>query len=74
MNSVVALFASWGIDFIKLDGVTPGSDSNGLSIDNRADVAAWSKAIAVSGRSMWFTISWDLDEDFLSVWEQYANA
>ena len=74
MNSVVALFASWGIDFIKLDGVTPGSDSDGLSIDNRADVAAWSKAIAVSGRSMWFTISWDLDEDFLSVWEQYANA
>jgi len=40
MNSVVALFASWGIDFIKLDGVTPGSDSYGLSIDNRADVAA----------------------------------
>jgi hypothetical protein len=74
MNSVVALFASWGIDFIKLDGVTPGSDSNSLSIDNRPDVAAWSKAIAVSGRSMWFTISWDLDEDFLSVWEQYANA
>jgi len=23
---------------------------------------------------MWFTISWDLDEDYLSVWEQYANA
>jgi len=50
MNSVVALFASWGIDFIKLDGVTPGSDSYDLSIDNRADVAAWSKAIALSGR------------------------
>jgi hypothetical protein len=74
MNSVVALFAAWGIDFIKLDGVTPGSDSNGLSIDNRADVAAWSKAIAVSGRAMWFTISWDLDEDYLSTWQQYANA
>lgn len=74
MNSVVALFASWGIDFIKLDGVTPGSDSSGLSIDNRADVAAWSKAIALSGRSMWFTVSWDLDEDYLSVWQQYANA
>jgi alpha-galactosidase len=74
MNSVVALFASWGIDFIKLDGVTPGSDSNGLAIDNRADVAAWSKAIALSGRPIWFTVSWDLDEDYLSVWQQYANA
>ena len=74
MNSVVALFASWGIDFIKLDGVTPGSDDDTLDIDNRPDVAAWSKAIAASGRPMWFTISWDLDEDYLDFWQQNANA
>lgn len=57
MNSVVALFASWGVDLIKLDAVTPGSYHNDLSIDNRADVAAWSKAIAASGRSIWLTVS-----------------
>ncbi len=74
MNSVVALFASWGFDFIKLDGVTPGSDLDNLVVDNRPDVAAWSKAIAQSGRPMWLTISWALDEDYLSVWQQYANA
>ncbi|HEX4166163.1 MAG TPA: CBM35 domain-containing protein [Bryobacteraceae bacterium] len=74
VNSVVDLFASWGIDFIKLDGVTPGSDSNNLSVDNRADVAAWSEAIAQSGRKIWLTVSWDLDEDYLSVWQQFANA
>lgn len=73
-NSVVALFASWGVDLIKLDGVTPGSDSYNLSIDNRNDVAAWSKAITASGRPIWFTISWDLQEDYLNVWQQYANA
>lgn len=73
-NSVVALFASWGVDLIKLDGVTPGSYHYDLSIDNRDDVAAWSKAITASGRPIWFTISWDLDEDYLSVWQQYANA
>ncbi|MGA8594008.1 MAG: CBM35 domain-containing protein [Bryobacteraceae bacterium] len=73
-NSVVALFASWGVDLIKLDGVTPGSDSYNLSIDNRPDVAAWSEAIAASGRSIWLTISWALDEDYLSVWQEYANA
>lgn len=73
-NSVVALFASWGVDLIKLDGVTPGSDSYDLSIDNRNDVAAWSKAIAASGRLIWLTISWDLEEDYLSVWQQYSNA
>src|SRR5580692_8474150 len=74
MNSVVALFASWGVDLIKLDGVTPGSDSYDLSIDNRLDVAAWSKAIAASGRPIWLTISWALDQDYLSVWQQFANA
>ncbi|MGA8529843.1 MAG: CBM35 domain-containing protein [Acidobacteriaceae bacterium] len=74
INSVVALWASWGVDLIKLDGVTPGSDSYNLSIDNRPDVAAYSKAIAASGRPIWLTISWDLDEDYLSVWQQYANA
>ncbi len=74
INSVVNLFASWGIDFIKLDAVTPGSYNDNLSIDNRADVAAWAKAIAQSGRPIWFTISWALDQDYLSTWQQYANA
>jgi alpha-galactosidase len=74
INSVVDLFASWGIDSIKLDGVTPGSYNDNLSIDNRADVAAWSKAIAQSGRPIWLTVSWALDQDYLSVWQQYANA
>lgn len=74
MNSVVDLFASWGIDYIKLDGVTPGSYVDSLSIDNRPDVAAWSQAIAQSGRNIWFTISWALDKDYLSTWQQYANA
>lgn len=74
MNSVVALFASWGVDFIKLDGVTPGSYSDGLSIDNRADVAAWSKAIALTGKPIWLTISWAIDQDYLNDFLPYQNA
>ena len=74
INSVVDLFASWGVDLIKLDGVTPGSDHNSLTIDNRADVAAWSQAIAQSGRPMWLTISWALDHSYLSTWQTYSNA
>jgi len=74
MDSVVALFASWGVDFIKLDGVTPGSYSDDLSIDNREDVVAWSKAIARSGRPMWFTVSWQVDKDYNDIWAGYANA
>jgi alpha-galactosidase len=74
MDSVVALFASWGVDFIKLDGVTPGSYSDDVSIDNRDDVVAWSKAIAKSGRPMWFTVSWQLDKDYNGIWSTWANA
>ena len=74
INSVVALFASWGVDFIKLDGVTPGSYTDNLSIDNLPDVAAWSKAIANSGRPIWLTVSWAVDQDYLNTWQQFSNA
>jgi alpha-galactosidase len=74
INSVVALFASWGIDFIKLDSVAPGSDVDSTAVDDRPDVAAWSQAIAQSGRPIWFTVSWDLDQDYLSTWQQFSNA
>jgi len=74
INSIVNLYASWGIDFIKLDGVTPGSYNDNLNIDNIPDVHAYSKAIAQSGRPIWLTISWALDEDYLSDWQQSANA
>jgi alpha-galactosidase len=74
MNSVVDLFASWGFDLIKLDGVTPGSYSYDLSIDNRADVQAWSNAIAQGGRPIWLTVSWALDKDYLGTWQQFSNA
>jgi alpha-galactosidase len=74
VDSVVALFASWGVDFIKLDGVTPGSYDDSLTINNLAEVQAWSAAIAHSGRPIWFTVSWSLDADYLSTWQQFANA
>jgi hypothetical protein len=74
INSVVALFASWGVDFIKLDAVAPGSDVDSTAIDDRPDVQAWSQAIAQSGRPIALTVSWDLDEDYLDTWQQFANA
>jgi alpha galactosidase C-like protein/alpha galactosidase A-like protein len=42
-NSIVNEFASWGVDYIKLDGITN---------QNVADVKAWSDAIRQSGRPM----------------------
>lgn len=74
IDSVVALFASWGVDLIKLDGVTPGSYSDDLSIDNRDDVVAWSRAIARTGKPIWLTISWQLDRDYQDIWLANSNA
>jgi hypothetical protein len=74
INSIVSLYASWGIDYIKLDSVTPGSYNDNLNIDNIPDVMAYSKAIGQSGRSIWLTISWALDEDYISDWQQSSNA
>ena len=74
INSMIDLFTSWGIDFIKLDAVSPGSYSDNLNIDTIPDVQAMSKAIAQSRRKIWLTLSWALDEDYLSDWQQNSNA
>jgi alpha-galactosidase len=72
INSIVDLFASWGVDFIKLDAVGPGSNS--LEIDNQPDVTAWAKAIAQNRQPIWLTVSWALDQDYLTTWMLYSNA
>jgi len=74
INSMIDLFASWGIDFIKLDAVSPGSYSDNLNINTIPDVQAMSQAIAGSGAGIWLTVSWALDEDYASDWQRNSNA
>ena len=45
-NSIINKYASWGVDFLKVDGVTA---------DNVPDIQAISQAIDQSGRSIWLT-------------------
>lgn len=49
INSWADLFASWDVDYIKLDGMFD---------KNVADIKAWSKAIRQSGRPMVLNITW----------------
>ena len=45
------MFAGWGYDFLKLDGVGPGSFKGaGDNYNNVADVAAWQRAMQDAGR------------------------
>ncbi|KAH0556125.1 hypothetical protein GP486_005942 [Trichoglossum hirsutum] len=72
-NSVVDQFASWGVDFIKLDFITPGSPDNnaGLPADSSGSVICYHKAIAQNGRKMRLDISWKLERNdtYYSIWK-----
>lgn len=65
VNSIVNKFASWGVDLIKVDGVTA---------DNVPDIKAYSQAIDQSGRAIWLTASaWPVDIAAADGLKPYAN-
>lgn len=65
VDSTVDELASWGVDYIKLDGIT---DSNG------PDIKAWSTAIKRSGRPMVLdTTEGSFDTKLAPVLDQYSN-
>jgi alpha-galactosidase len=72
VESMVSQFASWGADYIRLDGVTPGSGV--LTMDNQEEVQAWGEAISKSGRPMWLTVSTGVELSHFNTWGSYTNA
>jgi alpha-galactosidase len=64
VNSWADEFASWGVDYVKLDGV--GDSDIG-------DVQAWSNALQQTGRPIHLELSNSLDISNASTWAQYAN-
>ncbi|MFF8782364.1 alpha-galactosidase D [Streptomyces sp. NPDC015140] len=73
IDSQAQMFADWGYDFLKLDGVGPGSFKSGDNYDNVADVAAWQKAIRTAGRPIHLELSWSLDYGHVADWRKYSN-
>jgi hypothetical protein len=73
IDSQARMFADWGYDFLKLDGVGPGSFKSGDNYNNVADVAAWHSAIAATGRPIHLELSWSLDLGHAADWKQYSN-
>ena len=65
INSWADQLASWGVDFLKMDGVGDW---------DIADVQAWSQALKQSGRPILFDLSNQLDINNVSTWRQYSNA
>jgi hypothetical protein len=73
VDSQAQLIADWGFDFLKLDGVGPGSFKSGDNYNNVPDVQAWRAAIDRSGRPIRFLVSWSLDRDHAADWKANAN-
>jgi len=64
INSWADQFASWGVDYVKLDGVG--------SFDI-PDVQAWSNALRQTGRPIHLELSNSLNINDASTWAQYSN-
>jgi hypothetical protein len=65
INGWANLLASWGADFLKMDGV--GTVDVG-------DIQAWSQGLQQTGRSIVFNLSNTLSLGSVSTWQQYSNA
>ncbi|MGW7526166.1 alpha-galactosidase [Streptomyces sp. NPDC054783] len=65
VNSWARQFASWGVDYLKIDGV--GSQ-------DIPDVQAWDKALRATGRPITFALSNNLPLDHATTWRELANS
>lgn len=57
-------FASWGVDYVKIDGV---------GTSDVPDIQAWSKALVQTGRPIHLELSNSLAISSAATWQQYAN-
>ncbi|HTJ66652.1 MAG TPA: glycoside hydrolase family 27 protein [Actinospica sp.] len=64
INSWADELASWGVDYIKLDGV---------GASDIPDVQAWSTALKQTGRPMWLELSNDLPIANAKTWSSLSN-
>jgi ricin-type beta-trefoil lectin protein/alpha galactosidase A-like protein/alpha galactosidase C-like protein len=65
LNSWARLFASYGVDYIKIDGV---------HTSNQDDVIHWATALRQSGRTIHYGLSNTLDINNIGVWRVQANS
>lgn len=69
INSLASQLHSWGVNFLKLDGVAPGSAVAGY--DTRDDVKAYAQAL--SPYHIWLELSSSVDINYINFWKQYSN-
>ena len=71
IQSYADMFASWGVDYIKMDFVGPGGGHN--PADNTADIAQWRAALDRTRRPIHLELSNSLAFAQAAWWARYAN-
>jgi alpha-galactosidase len=64
INSWANEFASWGVDYVKIDGV---------GTSDVADIKAWSAALKQTGRPIHLELSNSLNISAAATWQKYSN-
>jgi alpha-galactosidase len=64
LNSWADELASWGVDYLKIDGVGDW---------DIPDIEHWSQALEQTGRPIHLELSNNLDVNNVSTWQQYTN-
>jgi hypothetical protein len=69
LNSWADELAGYGIDYLKIDGISP-DDGDSEAV---ADVQHWSQALNQTGRTIHLELSNSLTPSDAASWQQYAN-
>lgn len=73
VDSIANEFAGWQVDYLKMDGVGPGSNQGDANHDNTNDIKAWSAALQRTGRPIQYVLSWSLSHNQAATWMRYSN-
>lgn len=65
IDSFARLYASWGVDYLKIDGVT---------VDTPNDIKAWAAALRKTGRQINYALSNNMNISGAAMYKQYANS
>ena len=71
IQSEADLFASWGVDFIKMDWAAVRGGAH--PVDSRGDIEHWAIALKKTGRPIWLELSAGQNINYMDVWTKYAN-
>lgn len=76
IRSVADMFASWGVDFLKIDGVTPGSGNDNpasLADSSYYEVAAWHRAFDAAHWRGQILLSYSIPVSYGPYWQRNSN-